>query len=172
MDFTHGRKKLKTIREGAFSRSMALARMGVTMGARAAGQAIGTLLDSPDERKSRAKEILMEQAQLLAGELGRLKGSVMKMGQMLAMVGDAFLPPEAAAALKTLQSDSPPLEWSKIEAQLRKQIAPERLAELEIDPESFAAASLGQVHLARRKSDGARNRVEDSVSGSRWSHRR
>ena len=70
--------------------------------------------------------------------------------------GRCFLPPEAAAALKTLQSDSPPLEWSKIEAQLRKQIAPERLAELEIDPESFAAASLGQVHLARRKSDGAR----------------
>ena len=78
----------------------------------------------------------------------------MKVGQLLSMYGEHFLPPEANALLKSLQNQSPPLEWKAIERALLKQFPPEKLNELEIDHEPLASASLGQVHRARRKSDG------------------
>ncbi|HRX62380.1 MAG TPA: AarF/ABC1/UbiB kinase family protein [Candidatus Competibacter sp.] len=107
------------------------------------------------QRQERRRRMLTEQARLLVDELGRLKGSVMKIGQLLALYGDYFLlPPEVVEVLRTLQSDSPPLAWSALEPVLRTELGEERLAELEIMPESLAAASLGQVHRARRKRDG------------------
>lgn len=99
------------------------------------------------------KAAFLEQAAVLSKELGELKGSVMKIGQMLTIVGDHFLPPEVIHILKSLHSESPPLEWREIEKRLRQQLG-ERFEELEIDTEPHAAASLGQVHRARVKESG------------------
>lgn len=146
-------KKLRGIKTGALSRGLALARMSISVGSRAAAHSVGKFLQSEGTAAERFKSLLQDQAQTLARELGQLKGSVMKVGQMLSVYGDHFLPPEALTALKSLQSDSPPLEWKEVEKQLRRQLGPEKLARLEIDPEPLAAASLGQVHRARIKND-------------------
>lgn len=146
--------KLNKIKEGALSRGFALARVSMSAGAKAASHAVGTLFTAEEDKPEKLKALLLSQVDLLTRELGELKGSVMKVGQMLSMYGEHFLPPEANALLKSLQSQSPPLEWAAIEKVLKRQFTPEQLALVEIEHEPLASASMGQVHLARRKSDG------------------
>ncbi len=147
-------KKLKSIRSGAWSRGTALARLSFEAGARAAGHAIGTVFADEKERAERFRGMVFDQARLVARELGRLKGTAMKAGQLLSMYGEHLLPPEANALLKTLQSQAPPLAWEPIEKVLLQELGAERLRELEIEREPYAAASLGQVHRARELSTG------------------
>lgn len=158
-------RKLVKIKESAFSRGLALARVSMSAGARAAGHAIGGVFASEADKPERFKALLMSQVELLARELGQLKGSLMKVGQMLSMYGEHFLPPEVNAVLKSLQSQSPPLDWSQIEKVLKRQLTPEQLALLEIDHEPLASASLGQVHLATIKADGRRMALKIQYPG-------
>lgn len=145
--------KVRRIKTGALERRFSMARAGMMASARFAFQSAGNLFNSGEVREQRQKEILSDQAQYLVRELGKLKGSVVKVGQMMALLGEHFLPQEVTTALHTLESETIALEWSTIARQLRSQIG-ERMDELEIDPEPLGAASLGQVHKARRKSDG------------------
>jgi predicted unusual protein kinase regulating ubiquinone biosynthesis (AarF/ABC1/UbiB family) len=147
-------KKLSALPTGSVSRSFSLAKLGFQAGAKAAGHALGGLLKSETAQKIRKQAYVLEQIALLTKELGKLKGSLMKAGQMLSVYGEHFLPPEANAILKALQSDSPPLEWNEIRKVLVRQLGKERMALLEIDEEAFAAASLGQVHRAKIKETG------------------
>jgi predicted unusual protein kinase regulating ubiquinone biosynthesis (AarF/ABC1/UbiB family) len=151
-------KTLSKIKSGALSRGLSLAKMSLNVGAKAAGHAIGGVFSGaePEDKKGeRLKLLLMSQLKVLSTELGQLKGSVMKVGQMLSVVGEYFLPPEANEFLKSLQSHSPPLAWSEIEKVLKRELGPQSLSELVISHEPIASASLGQVHRAVRKSDGA-----------------
>lgn len=148
------KKSLKGIKSGAFSRGFALARVSMTAGARVASHAVGNLFVSEAQKPERFKEMLKSQMDLLARELGQLKGSLMKVGQLLSMYGEHFLPEDVNAILKSLQNQSPPLEWAAIEKVVLKQLSAEQRALVEIDPEPLASASLGQVHKAKRKSDG------------------
>jgi len=107
-----------------------------------------------ENRKSTWTDFLKNQSQLISREIGELKGSLMKAGQMLSVYGEHFLPPEANAFLKTLQSDSPPLAWPAIQKVLEKQLPSKLRGELEIEQQPIGSASLGQVHRARIKSSG------------------
>jgi predicted unusual protein kinase regulating ubiquinone biosynthesis (AarF/ABC1/UbiB family) len=140
--------KLKKLTTGALSRSLKIAQLGVSAGAQLAGTKFGNLFGSQERADQRLQELLVSQVGKLASELGRLKGSLMKAGQMLSVYGEHWLPPEVNAALKTLQSQSPPMEWSALEPQVRRALG-EKMDLLEIDPEPIGAASLGQVHRAR-----------------------
>lgn len=148
------RKKPLKLKTSAFDRNFAMARMGVIAGTNMAGHTFGNLFRGKQARADRNREFYVEQAEFLADELGRLKGSVMKVGQMLSVYGQYFMPPEVIEVLRSLQDDSPPVAWEDMEPVVIERLGVKRLAELEIDPEPLAAASLGQVHRARRKSDG------------------
>lgn len=104
-------------------------------------------LQSSEEQGS---EILAQQAEHFVAELGRLKGSYVKIGQLFAQFGEHFLPPELTNALHDLGSRTEPLEWALIEPQLRKELGG-KFDELSIEPVAFAAASLAQVHRATQK---------------------
>ncbi|MDF1820945.1 MAG: AarF/ABC1/UbiB kinase family protein [Alcanivoracaceae bacterium] len=148
------RKTVKRVKTGSLERRFSMARAGFMAGARYATLTAGTLFSSPEDRQRRRKEILSGQAMELARELGKLKGSVVKIGQMMALFGEHFLPEEVTAALHTLENSTTALHWDTIEKHLRRQLGEIRLAELEVDHEPLGAASLGQVHRAVRKSDG------------------
>jgi predicted unusual protein kinase regulating ubiquinone biosynthesis (AarF/ABC1/UbiB family) len=143
------RQKLKGIKTGVFSRGVRLARISMGAGTRAAAHAVGSVFAKEEDREERFKKLLMSQVEVLAKELGQLKGTVMKVGQMISVYGESFLPAEANRVLKSLQNESPPLEWPEIEKVLKRQLGEEKLKLLEIDPEPAAAASLGQVHRAK-----------------------
>lgn len=151
-DNPHEMKRLKT---GAFERRFSMAKAGFIASTRLAAGAAGSMFASPEEREEKRRRAMAEQAQYLVRELGKLKGSVVKIGQMMALYGEHFLPVEITNALHQLNDDTTALSWSTMEGVIREQLGEKRFAELEIDRSPLGAASLAQVHRARRKSDGA-----------------
>ncbi|NRA45287.1 MAG: AarF/ABC1/UbiB kinase family protein [Oligoflexales bacterium] len=144
-------RKLEKIAANPLSRGVSLFNLSINSGARFAGLKVKDLFSPKDQRKERFQQFLSSQAIKIAEELGKLKGSVMKAGQMLSIYGEHFLPPEVNKVLKTLQSDSRPVVWSEMEKVLLRQLGSEKLAKLSINKEPIAAASMGQVYLARIK---------------------
>ncbi|HEX4843510.1 MAG TPA: AarF/ABC1/UbiB kinase family protein [Limnobacter sp.] len=145
---------LERIKTGAFERNVALTRMGVGAGAKIAGHTVRNLFRSGQSKEDANRAFYRAQAKELADELGRLKGSVMKAGQMLSLYGQYFLPPEAVEVLASLQDNTPAVAWSFVEPQLQDALGPSTLAKLDINTTPIAAASLGQAHLATIKATG------------------
>lgn len=151
MSDEEGLKKLKT---HPLSRNIAMARIGVVAGTQIAAHAALNLFRGKDARAESDRVFYTRQAEYLRDELGRLKGSIMKVGQMLSLYGQYFMPPEAVQVLSSLQDNTPGVAWSVVYPQLVESLGQRRLSELEIDPKPLASASLGQVHVAHRKHDG------------------
>ncbi|HLV76696.1 MAG TPA: AarF/ABC1/UbiB kinase family protein [Marinobacter sp.] len=147
-------KSVSRIKTGSFERRLSLTRAGLFAGTRVASHMATNWLSSKETREQRHRAMLSSQARFLVDELGKLKGSVVKIGQMMALYGEHFLPEEVTEALHTLEDQTTSLEWSAIERVLNVEIGADRLAELDVDPEPIGAASLGQVHRAVRRSDG------------------
>ena len=149
-----GKPSIRRLKTRPRDRNWAMTRMGLSAGAQFAAHTVGNLFRSDDDRDERNRAFYQQQAQVLADQLGQLKGSVMKAGQMLSLYGQYFLPPEAVDVLSSLQDDTAPVDWSFVRPVVEQQLSAARRAELEIDERPIAAASLGQAHRARRKSDG------------------
>src|SRR4029079_1696442 len=77
-----------------------------------------------------------------------MRGATMQAGQLIPFTSEGR-PPEAQAALATLQADVPPMAPSLAEGVIRAALvgAQEKLV-LDWDPVPVAAASIGQVHKA------------------------
>ena len=88
-------------------------------------------------------------AQRFARRLSQLRGAAMKLGQLLSMEGDDFLPPEVAEALSILRSDADSMPPAQLERCLEDEYG-ERWRDhfQDFDFEPVAAASIGQVHGA------------------------
>ncbi|MBW8827521.1 MAG: AarF/ABC1/UbiB kinase family protein [Acidobacteria bacterium] len=102
-----------------------------------------------EEKRARLEEqFAIRTAEDVAKQLGNMKGAIMKAGQMVSFIADG-LPPEAQAALATLQADVPPMAPSLAEQVIREELGadPEKLF-LDWNPVPVAAASIGQVHRA------------------------
>ena len=85
----------------------------------------------------------------VADKLSQLRGAAMKVGQMLSMDAGDLVPPELAEILAKLRSDAKAMPHKQLTQLLVEHwgsdwIAP--FAQFELRP--FAAASIGQVHLA------------------------
>ncbi len=65
---------------------------------------------------------MKEQADYLVSEIGKLKGSIVKIGQMMALYGEHFLPEEITQALNTLNNQTVALAWPAIKQQLHSQL--------------------------------------------------
>lgn len=142
------------IKTGAFERNVALTRMGVGAGAKIATHTVRNLFRRGQAKEDANRDFYRAQARELADQLGQLKGSVMKAGQMLSLYGQYFLPEEAVEVLASLQDNTPPVAWSFVEPQLLNALGAARVAELDIQRKPIAAASLGQAHLATVKATG------------------
>jgi len=147
-------ERLTRLKTGAFERRFSIAKASVVAGSRIAASSVGSMFSAPEDRASARRRALAEQAEYLVGELGKLKGSVVKIGQMMALYGEHFLPEEITSALHKLNDSTTALAWETLEPLVREQLG-DRFDELDINPEPLGAASLAQVHRARRRSDGA-----------------
>jgi len=130
-------KKLNKIKSGFLSRQVGIAKLAIKTGT--------ALYKNKDQDiKSQLKNSVEKYASEIVEELGVMKGSFMKAGQMLSLFGGSFLPEEAHKVLKSLENKTSFLVWDEIQKQLPK----EWIEKLDINPTPFAAASLGQVHIA------------------------
>jgi predicted unusual protein kinase regulating ubiquinone biosynthesis (AarF/ABC1/UbiB family) len=88
-------------------------------------------------------------ARRFARRLSQLRGAAMKLGQLLSMEGDDFLPPEVADALSILRSDADAMPREQLERCLVAEYGSDWQSRFrEFDFEPVAAASIGQVHAA------------------------
>lgn len=118
-------------------------RVGVSM---IGGQAAGLLRDGPTKRLKKAENMVRNAARI-AGTLGEMKGAAMKVGQMISL-HDGLLPAEVSAVLRVLQNEAPSVSFDVMERQLRRELDDFDALFESVEPEAFAAASIGQVHRA------------------------
>ncbi|MBH0043156.1 ABC1 kinase family protein [Pseudoalteromonas sp. SWXJZ10B] len=88
----------------------------------------------------------------LAIQLSHLRGAAMKLGQLLSMDAGDLLSPELAQLLALLRSDANPMPHKQLVEVLKVQWGDDWLARFShIELRPFAAASIGQVHLAYKE---------------------
>ena len=161
-------KSLKKLKTGFISRQFSVAKLAIKTGR-------GLIFSPNSDLKDRLKNGFESHVNEIVSELGVMKGSLMKAGQMLSLYADSFLPPEAKKVLSKLQNQSSFLDWTQIE----KQIPRDWKDKLEIKEIPMAAASLGQVHLAREKGQeeyfamkiqyaGVKKAINNDVKALKW----
>ncbi len=107
-------------------------------------QAVGLLRDGPTKQLKKAENAIRN-AIRIADTLGEMKGAAMKVGQMLSL-HEGLLPPEASAILSKLQKEAPSVSFEVMERELRRELKDFDALFESLEPEAFAAASIGQVH--------------------------
>ena len=143
---------LQQLKTSSLQRSMSISKSFLSAGSKAAQSKLKSLLgDVTEEGKQKLWQM---QAEILTKELSQLKGAAMKVGQLVAVYGDQFFPEPFVKKFAELQDDSIRLSWSEIEKCLNRSLGKQKVAELEIEKEAFAAASIGQVHKATIKASG------------------
>ncbi|WP_351014666.1 AarF/ABC1/UbiB kinase family protein [Shewanella sp. AC91-MNA-CIBAN-0169] len=121
-----------------------------------ASRLAGNVLLEGAKQLSQGKSPSMQQLMMtpknighVADKLSQLRGAAMKVGQMLSMDAGDLVPPELAEILAKLRSDAKAMPHKQLTQLLVQHwghdwLAP--FAQFELRP--FAAASIGQVHLA------------------------
>ncbi len=85
--------------------------------------------------------------------LGNLKGPLMKVAQLSATIPD-LLPEEYARKLAELQSNAPPMSWVFVKRRMKAELGENWQNNFkEFNQEASFAASLGQVHKAKLKTN-------------------
>lgn len=127
---------LKSIKTGFFSRNWQLTKM--------ASRALVPLLKNSNfDAQKLFQEFIGKDVEKWPKELGMLKGSLLKAGQLISMYSEYFLPEEFRKTLRKLQASTHYIEFDVIKSQLNaKQLA------MGVSATPFAAASIGQVHLS------------------------
>ncbi|MFT6030471.1 MAG: putative unusual protein kinase regulating ubiquinone biosynthesis (AarF/ABC1/UbiB family) [Oleiphilaceae bacterium] len=138
-------KKVITSRGGRF---LKLAGMTASVASRYASERVQSVFSDEEKGKERKKIAYERMADDIVGTLGELKGAVMKIGQIASQTQD-LLPKEFSDALKKLQKEAPPIEFSVIKDQVESELG-NSLDKLfkTFDEKPFASASIGQVHRA------------------------
>jgi predicted unusual protein kinase regulating ubiquinone biosynthesis (AarF/ABC1/UbiB family) len=141
----------KRMQQRALPRTLAASLAGLRAGGALVVDGAWQKLRGRDD--SYSSKFAQAEARRLVDELGRLKGTYVKIGQMFALLGEHFLPPVLTSALHQLEAQTNPLPWEDMEETLRESLG-HRWGELDIEKEAFAAASLAQVHRARIRATG------------------
>ncbi|MEQ3440247.1 AarF/ABC1/UbiB kinase family protein [Pseudoalteromonas sp. BZP1] len=144
--------KQKSVPTSRFSRA---ARLGSLAG-KVAGNMLfeGTKAWATGKQTSRQELLLQpKNIQRFAEQLANLRGAAMKLGQLLSMDSGELLTPELSAILARLRSEATPMPQKQLVKVMREHWGDawlEQLSHFELRP--FAAASIGQVHIAYRES--------------------
>src|SRR3954469_6488119 len=121
-------------------RARRYARVGTAMAGLGARLGAERYLGVPIDRERHAAD--------LKAALGGIKGPLMKVAQLLAMIPDA-LPDEYVKELVTLQANAPAMGWPFVRRRMAGELGPEWQSRFKsFEREAVRAASLGQVHRA------------------------
>ena len=137
----------------------------------AAGVGVRGMIQMARARNGEASRIKLSPAatQRFTSRLARMRGAVMKMGQLMSMDGSDVFTPEAAEIMATLRDRSEPMPMSQLTGLLAAEWGKDwnkQFKRFEFQP--IAAASIGQVHRAETR-DGRRLAIKVQFPGVRES---
>ena len=129
-------------------RNLRLARLGLRSGRRYAFHRARRTFASVERAQELDTEFQIRTAEEVTGELGNMKGAMMKIGQMASYL-DTGLPDHVRQTMASLQHDAPPMAPELAAEQIRAELGawPEDLFD-QWDERPIASASIGQVHRA------------------------
>ncbi len=133
------------------SRLSRLAHFGGLAGKVASNVMIAGAKQALSGQKASRSELLLQPGniQAVADKLSHLRGAAMKLGQLLSMDAGELLPAELSALLERLRADAAPMPHKQLVATFEKELGPDWLDKFShVDLNSFARASIGQVHKA------------------------
>ncbi|XP_035278648.1 atypical kinase COQ8A, mitochondrial [Anguilla anguilla] len=153
--------------ERARERKVPVTRLGrlANFGGLAVGLGIGALAEVAkkslrfEERNGEKKSILDSSpflseanAERIVRTLCKVRGAALKLGQMLSIQDDAFINPQLAKIFERVRQSADFMPIKQMTKALNNDLGPNWRDKLEFFEERpFAAASIGQVHLARMK---------------------
>ena len=129
----------------AFGRFMKVGGLVGRVGVSMLGEQAASLLRDGPTKQLKKGENMVRNAARIAETLGEMKGAAMKVGQMLSL-HEGMLPPEVSAVLSVLQKEAPSVPFDVMEDKLRGELGDFDALFESLEPEAFAAASIGQVH--------------------------
>jgi len=139
-------------RLGRFAR---LSGLTASVTARHLGQKVAAAFQDDDARARAKKEAQKRSATQITKTLGELKGAAMKVGQMMA-TDPELLPPEMVDELAALQHSAPAMPLATVRSVVESALGrPLDDVFASFSPEPIGAASIGQVHKAVVRADGA-----------------
>ena len=157
------------VRADRVSRSLRPLRMGAATAASRAATKLRSIGATSDEKEARLLEFHERVAERYVKELGEMKGAIMKIGQLLAVVDVGMIPERYRELYRrsfgSLLAGAPPMPTEVLEETLELELgAPTQDVFAEFSPEPLAAASIGQVHAARLQ-DGTEVAVKVQYPG-------
>ncbi len=140
--------RIATVPEG---RAQRLLHFGRAVGEMAAGAVAQGVVQLAQGQRPDVGQLLFSpgNAQRLAERLSRMRGAVMKVGQLMSMDGQGVLPPQFAELLGGLRDQAHTMPATQFVEVLEREYGPlwhQRFRRLSYEP--VAAASIGQVHRA------------------------
>ncbi|MBK1703442.1 ABC1 kinase family protein [Halochromatium glycolicum] len=137
----------------------------------AAGIGVRGMLEMARAREGDDQRIRLspQATERLTNRLARMRGAVMKMGQLMSMDGSDVFTPEAAEIMATLRDRAEPMPLSQLNRVLTAEWGKDwnkQFKRFEFEP--IAAASIGQVHRAETR-DGRRLALKVQFPGVRES---
>lgn len=143
-------KSFNALKTGRWQRQWAMTKASAKAGSKTTGKIVGNALWQAFDKEQRdinRQKIITEQAEAFIDELSELKGSVVKVGQMMALYGEHILPEGIYQALRRLEEQTQALSFEIILAQLEEGLG-DKLNQVEVTQAPLGCASLAQVHLA------------------------
>lgn len=146
--------------------------LGRATGDLAAGIGVKGLIELARTRRSAEPSRIRlspEHTRRFTDRLARMRGAMMKMGQLMSMDGSDIFTPQAAEIMSALRERAEPMPMSQLAGVLECEYGPgwnERFKRFEFTP--VASASIGQVHRAETR-DGRRLALKIQFPGVRES---
>ncbi len=137
-----------TVPEGKFRRSAITGASAAKVGLKHLGYLGSSPFISNHQKNQRKSDHEEEMGKIIIGALSQLRGTALKLGQMLSMEKD-FFPENIRKELMKACHQVVPLNKAHVRKMVKSEfgVAPTSLFK-EFDSNAFAAASLGQVHQA------------------------
>ncbi|XP_007252062.3 atypical kinase COQ8A, mitochondrial [Astyanax mexicanus] len=161
------KKHTQMLSESARERKVPVTRLGrlVNFGGLAVGLGFGAIAEvakksfRSEEKKGQKKAILDSNpfvseanAERVVRTLCKVRGAALKLGQMLSIQDDAFINPQLAKIFERVRQSADFMPTKQMMKVISSDLGPNWRDRLEFFEEKpFAAASIGQVHLARMK---------------------
>ncbi|MCP5118811.1 MAG: AarF/ABC1/UbiB kinase family protein [bacterium] len=141
---------------GRFHRARIIGASQVKIATKYVSGWLRTCYKGVDAREQQRSETRLKAALELLSSMAYMRGTVMKIGQLLASYPN-LAPEEFSDVLYPLHFEAPPMHFSLLREFVHNELGadPEELFD-DFETNAFAAASLGQVHRARLKGSGER----------------